>query len=450
MPKTKLQGKKQLKKLINENGFFCSMEVSIVKNAPAEVASKVPEGATYFEGIVSNGELNRNGYIIRPQALIDSLGVYMENPIILLQHNMDEPIGQALSAKLVGKKGEEQVAVSGYIFDDMTDGAFGRGLLKALSTGHITKAIEFENVKTGEVMSVDEFRKMREEKGYFGDWENDWVMAGTALEWVEFSLVSIPSNRKALITSKNAIDAFFNGNFSEQALRKLNNDTEETTTEEEKVEEEPATAAEPEAKIEEKAESTDESNQPKEGEDAENTGETPEASEETVEKDGEPEGDTAPEAEGNKIKISLADRNRLKAAADRLHETLEATFAEGEEEATPAEAPKAEEKEEPKAEAENAEVEAKPEDGQGEVEEVKENSAKIEVQPEIRDALQALVSMNNELESEVARLNAELAKIPNKKGLAIVTQFTAAKPEAKPEQKGEALISFLRANGFNV
>lgn len=449
MPKTKLQGKKQLKKLINENGFFCSMEVSIVKNAPAEVASKVPEGATYFEGIVSNGELNRNGYIIRPQALIDSLGIYMENPIILLQHNMDEPIGQALTARLVGKKGEEQVAVSGYIFDDMTDGAFGRGLLKALSTGHITKAIEFENMKTGEVMSVDEFRKMREDKGYFGDWENDWVMAVTALEWVEFSLVSIPSNRKALITSKNAIAAFFNGNFSEKSLRQINSDTEDQPSDEETIEE-PTTAAEPEAKTEEKAEPTDESNQPKEGENAENTGEIPEASEQPVEKDGEPEGDTAPEAEGNKIKISLADRNRLKAAAARLHETLEATFAEGEEEEAPVEEPKAEEKEEPKTEAENAEVEAKPEDAKGEVEKAEENSAKIEVQPEIREALQALVSVNSELEAEVKRLNSELAKIPNKKGLAIVTQFTATKTEAKPEPKGEALLSFLRGNGFNV
>lgn len=94
--------------------------------------------------------------------------------------------------------------MTGYIFDDLTEGRFGRGLLNALSTGHITNEVEFENSETGEVLSAEEFRKFNWEEQCNGN----WLMAVTKLEWVEFSSVAIGSNRKSLITSRNAIEAF--------------------------------------------------------------------------------------------------------------------------------------------------------------------------------------------------------------------------------------------------
>lgn len=189
--------KKDLKRQINANGFFAQMELKREVNAPQEYADQIPEGATYFEGIASNGELNRNGYIIREKAWKDAIEGYFVNPVILLQHWTDCPIGKALSAKIT----KDGLWVSGYIYDDETEGKFGRGLLNALSTGHYTLGFEFENTKTGKILTEEEFRGLTFEE----QMSNDWVLAVTKLEWVEFSLVTIGSNRKSVITRKNAI-----------------------------------------------------------------------------------------------------------------------------------------------------------------------------------------------------------------------------------------------------
>lgn len=438
--------KKELKRFVSENGFFCSTTLDLSKNAPDDIASKIPEGATYFEGVVSNGELNRNGYIIRPQALIDSLAIYMENPIILLQHNMNRPVGQNIGATMRGEKGKEEIFVQGFVFDDMTDGAFGRGLLRALSTGHITLEVEFENVKTGEIKSVEEFRAMRDEMGYFGDWEEEWVMAVTKLEWVEYSLVSIPSNRKSLITKKNAIEAYFSEEkFSEKTLNELakNEEGEEEKSEEKK-----------EDQVEEKKEEEQKTEAPTEGDGAENSGEKPEAkTEETAEKSGEGEGATESEGgeEGqNKIKISKADREKLQAMSAVLIETLEATVAaeeDGEKEEEKEEM--AEDKAEEKAEQSKTETSMKAVPAEGE-EALEGEAAKLEVAPEVKNALLTLVTINTQLEKEVHELKTIVSKIPNLKGLAIISQFPLKGEEAKKLPEGEALLGILRETGFNV
>ncbi len=506
--KKKSLGKKEVKTYVNKNGFYFPFKLQ--KNAVAPKGVTVPEGATYFEGIASDGELNRNGYIIRGQALMDSAPSYMTNPIILLGHDPDCPVGNATDVQPNGKDAKNGVKISGYIFDDMTDGAFGRDLLKGISTGAIPTAYEFQNTKTGEVLSVEQFQELREEQGYFGDWEQDWTIAVTAVDWVENSLTTLPSNRKALVTQKNAIEAFFSGEkFCEDSLRKFSkmdeakmqacscdncdcsdcakcecddcmcktcdcvnknsikkNEAEETTEvkkEEEKTEEKPAE----ETKDEKPEETTTtESEKPKEGEskEAETTGEKPEASETTGEKSGETETATADttEAKTDKIKISLADRNRLKAAAELLTKTLEATVAEGEEEQKP-DAPKEEAKpaenaeetksgkpaEEVKPDAENAG--GKTLDGEeGEVENMLKTDEKIDVHPEVKNVILTLVSLNTVLEKENKENKALLAKVPNKKGFIINSQFNQEKPEDKKPSKGEALLSFLRGNGFNV
>ena len=187
--------KKELKNMINKRGFFAQMTYDIKTNAPEGVT--IPDGAIYFEGIASNGELNRNGYIIRPQAWVDAISGYMQNPIILLQHDVDQPIGQALSAQVTS----EGLHVTGFVFDDLTGEKFSRGLYKALSTGHYTEAYEFENTETGETLTEEQFSKLPFEEQV----RDVWVLAVTKLEWVEFSVVSIGSNRKSLISKKNAI-----------------------------------------------------------------------------------------------------------------------------------------------------------------------------------------------------------------------------------------------------
>lgn len=448
MNKPKAIGKKELKKFINENGFFYSMTIDLKKNAPDAYATQIPEGATYFEGVVSNGELNRNGYIIRPQALINSLADFMLNPVILLQHETDEPIGHCLSAEARGSGSTQEVFVRGYIYDDLTEGRFGRGLFRGLSTGHIPQEVEFENSKTGQVISEEDFRKFNWEEQMNGD----WIMCVTKLEWVEFSLVAIGSVRKALITAKNSIQAFLNNKkISENSVRGIVGNEAEEGEEEKEGEEKPAeeTPA-PEAKTEEEGQPNEDSKPPVEGEDSENAGETPAAStDEPAEKSGEGEGESSGEqVEGNKIRISKADRERLQNAANVLVKTLEATMADEEET-----------KEEPKAESEQK-AEDKPADeqpaGEAKVEESKEvqgaeqNSAQpIQVAPEIKAALQALVDLNFTLEGKVRTLEAKLAKVPVKRGLSITSQFNT--PTEKPKQSAsEALVTMLRANGFAV
>lgn len=453
--------KKTLKKFLNENGFFYnSMKLDTSKNAPNGVT--VPEGAKYFEGVVSNGELNRNGYIIRPQALIASLDVYMMNPIILLGHDTDQPIGRCLSAVARGANGKEQeIFVTGYIFDDLTEGRFGRGLLNALSTGHITEEVEFENSETGEVLSAEEFRKFNWEEQYNGN----WIMAVTKLEWVEFSSVSIGSNRKSLITSKNAIEAFVKSEkFCANALRDVlgaDLDEEVEEKEEEKKDAQEAEKTEVEVKKEEGGEKPAEEKETEtkpEGQEAVNGDATaPAVTEEPAAKSGE--GESAEVTEGdeqvNKIRISKADREKLQAEANKLNAALEATIAindeepkeKAEEKKAEEEQPKAEEKEQPKEalsgedEEEKAPVEEKAEG----------NSAKIEIAPEVKNALMELVKLNAELTKEVAALELKLSKVPNIKGLAIVPQIDSkAKKDDNKPAPGEAILSMLAQCGFNV
>lgn len=448
MNKSKTIGKKELKKFINANGFFYQMEIDLQKNAPDQFATRIPEGATYFEGVVSNGELNRNGYIIRPQALINSLDGYMLNPVILLQHDTDEPIGHCLSAEVRGNGTTQEVFVRGYIYDDLTEGRFGRGLFRGLSTGHIPQEVEFENAKTGEVITEEDFRKFNWEEQMNGD----WIMCVTKLDWVEFSLVGIGSVRKALVTSKNCIEAYIkNKKLSEDALRGIvgnNADDEEKDSEEKPAEEQPA----PEAKTEEEGQPKEDSKQPEEGEGSENADETPAAStEEPAEKGGEGEGEqpAGEQVEGNKIRISKADRQRLQNAADVLAKTLEATMADEEEKPADEPKPESEEKAEEQPAGEQPAEQPKAEESK-EVPNAEANSAQqIQVAPEIKNALQALVDMNISLEKENSELKAKLNKVPVKKGLSITSQFNA-KPEPKKANAADALVEMLRATGFAV
>lgn len=204
MDTSNITTKKGLKDFINMNGSFNQMQIN---EATAPNGMKVPEGAKFFRGIASNGDLNRNGYIIEETAFKDSVKTFMENPVILLQHNADKPIGKATSAKVT----EKGLEVEGFIFQNQMDeiswNSFENGVLRGLSTGHITKHAKFKNNETNLV--VDE-----EEVGTKGNpswsdivFSNAWTMIVTALDWVEFSLVTIPANQKSMITETNATDA---------------------------------------------------------------------------------------------------------------------------------------------------------------------------------------------------------------------------------------------------
>lgn len=296
--------KKLLKKKVNENGFYYSVEINSVA-PPEQYASRVPQGASYFEGIVCDGEFSRNGYLIRPKALMNAFAEYMRNPIILLQHQPDEPIGLCLDAKLVNPDGKGGVWVCGYVYDDLTDNRFERGLLRALSTGHFTIDVEFENSRTGQILTQDEYRNLPYEER-----ENEeWMLAITKLDWAEFSVVTIGSNKKALITRKNAIDAFMQfGKLSQLSINSLldmkvqTNEAEEVKAPEVQEEvKEPAT-------VEQEVVAT------------EKEGETPEAEAKAEEAKADEEAPAQ-----NKVLITAEDRAKMQAASLELNKLLAST-----------------------------------------------------------------------------------------------------------------------------
>lgn len=165
-----------------------------------EAQKDIPEGAIYFEGIVSNGEKNRNGYIIESEAWFFERGKYVRSFLksgsILWGHDDEKPIGRPMSFE---KMDNGDIKVSGYVFDDVhTNGAIGRGIVLGLSTGHITHERVWEN-QEGTRITDDEFWELPWSE-IFSD---KWNMVVTKAEICEFSFVTTPSNRKSVINSNN-------------------------------------------------------------------------------------------------------------------------------------------------------------------------------------------------------------------------------------------------------
>lgn len=194
--------KKAIKKTVNDWGAFLQIPIEFMEKNKLDdsISETIPENTFPFKGIASNGDLNRNGYIIRESAWENALGEYMKNPIVLFQHNDDKALGNTVSASVT----ENGLEVLGYIYKDLdekhTGGAVEKNVYRSLSTGHITKDFEFENVKTNEVISKEDFKAMLEENGW-GEWMNDWKRAVTALEFVEWSIVAVGSNKASLRTN---------------------------------------------------------------------------------------------------------------------------------------------------------------------------------------------------------------------------------------------------------
>lgn len=212
MPNIKEMSKKELKEYINTNGGFLNMKLNFIDKEKTNkkrdaYKDKIPAWATYFEAIASNGDLNRNGYIIRPQAWENAIPTFLEYGSVLYQHDANKPIGKPLDAK-VTDKGELWVAW--YILDtnNYSEWNIINGNVTGISTGHITESVEFQNEKTGEVLSEEEFLKEHEyiDMWRFGTYITPgWILAVTKADWLEFSFVTLASNRKSKVKFINGI-----------------------------------------------------------------------------------------------------------------------------------------------------------------------------------------------------------------------------------------------------
>lgn len=289
--------KKELKELINKNGFFLHVnnltqiskdEVCKDENFIKTSAKKLEgENIIVFRGLATQkfepGEKSRNGYKIDVDGW--NFENYKKNPQILLQHEDNQPIGQALSLKPHKDGVDIEFYVNLKAMHEVDAERVRTGLFSALSTGHITNDYEFENDTTGERLTPEEFSQLP------FDERNGYTLVVTDAEMAEVSMVSIGSNPDAL-TLKNSLEIFYKNNVMPKMEKNNQEETSQATeaTEKETVEK---TGSEPveETPKEEEVETTE-----KEKIEEVQEGETPEATEEESE-NGSEEVEETPKVE---------------------------------------------------------------------------------------------------------------------------------------------------------
>ena len=332
--------KKELKKFINENGFFMQLDIvekaeidtfeGLDKNAiVVKTGKKVPSGENIvvFHGKASQkfgaGEQSRNEYKIDPKAWdVDN---YKLNPQILLQHDSGNPIGKAIELLIAPKGLDVLYYIDLDTMDEKEAYKVNNGYFSALSTGHITMEYLFEHNDTGARITPEEF--------YSGDylWK-DYIKVVTLAELAEISVVALPSNPKAL-TVKNALSNFFNTlnmkvkkneDEAENAESKTAEKAEETKDETtENVEETKETEESTDAK--EGDESTEESTEEGTEKKSETTEESTENSEE--EKPEEAEKAEPEEKTENKVEVKLIEPELAEKLIDALVKVAEGVDA---------------------------------------------------------------------------------------------------------------------------
>lgn len=190
-----------------------------------------------IEGWASTKDKDRVNDIVEPKAFEEALDMYMKNPIVLLQHKSDKPVGQVTSAEIKTKG----LYVKALITEDI-DGIFSalkNGVIKTFSIGYRVRDYEEREVKDD-------------------NWDivwYEWVIK--KLELFEISLVSVPANPYAMLKS-------LDGCFEKEIKKEEKED--EIEKEEEKIEEKDTKIEEKEEEIEKPEVSSEEESKSEEGE----------------------------------------------------------------------------------------------------------------------------------------------------------------------------------------
>ena len=196
-----------------------------------------------IEWYASTKDKDRMNDVVEPTAFEETLKQYMTNPIVLLQHDMDKPIGNVIEASIDDKG----LFIKAKITED-TDGVFSKlknGVLRTFSIWYRVNDFEtIENVNA--------------------DGEYSYTNIIKSLELFEISLVSVPANPFALVKS---FDSCFKAEDEVETKEeeKAEETVEENQPEEEKVEDEENIEAEEETK-ENETEETEESQETEEKE----------------------------------------------------------------------------------------------------------------------------------------------------------------------------------------
>lgn len=162
--------KKQKKATRILNCFVDWDQKQVVKDASGKIIIK---------GFANTSHKDRIGDVVLPTAFEKSLPEYMENPVILFQHNWDKLIGKCIKAEII-KEGDTQGLYIECEISNATDVEeikvkIAEGSLKTFSIGYNEIDAEFD-----------------EEAG---------VNVVKELELLEISVVTIPCNPKAKFTA---------------------------------------------------------------------------------------------------------------------------------------------------------------------------------------------------------------------------------------------------------
>ena len=163
-------------KLVKNQDFF-----QITTKSVNEIIENDQVVGVEIEGYASTKDKDRGKDIVEPTAFKNALDLYMTNPVVLLQHDTDKPIGLVTQATIDSKG----LYIKARITED-TDGVFSKlknKVLRAFSIGYRIKDYEEKEV--------------RDDQGDITGWE--FIIKD--LELYEISIVSIPMNPYALTKS---------------------------------------------------------------------------------------------------------------------------------------------------------------------------------------------------------------------------------------------------------
>jgi HK97 family phage prohead protease len=167
--------------------FKVSLKAQDWKPSIKEVSYQGADWETYtwlqFEWYASTKDIDRTNDVVLPWAFKKSIEMYMENPIIFLQHDADKPIGSVISASI-----DDNWLFIVWIVKSDKDNIFQdlrTGVIKTMSFGYRVNKYE---------------QKEKEEKN-----KTTYYYEIQELELFEVSLVSVPMNPKAKIKSKEEL-----------------------------------------------------------------------------------------------------------------------------------------------------------------------------------------------------------------------------------------------------
>lgn len=167
-----------------------------------KVEVRADSGKIIIEWYASTPDIDSYNSIIDTEAIAGGMDRYMKNPVILLWHDMDKPIGTMISHNI----DITGLTIKAEISQD-TDGimkAIKDGVVKWFSMGFYALEWSYQT-KQGVPLSALSETEI-DNLSY-----DEIVRKITKIELLEISVVSLPSNPNTLFTLTRAIKQFFDG-----------------------------------------------------------------------------------------------------------------------------------------------------------------------------------------------------------------------------------------------